>query len=139
MMLAMEIDFAEAVNGCQKTFQFNKAVKCNTCQGTKVRPGSQPQTCPTCQGKKTTQLKQGTYAFNMACNTCQGQGTVIKDSCTACRGQGIVNQIVTESVSIPRGVDSGTTIKIPEKGNASDIPGGRSGDLLLKVNVKKHP
>lgn len=138
-MLAMEIEFSEAVNGCQKTIQFNKPVQCATCNGTKARPGSQPQKCATCQGKGTVQFKQGTYAFDMACNACQGQGSVLKDPCTVCRGQGVVNQLVTETISIPRGIDSGMTIKVPGKGAASSLRGGASGDLLIKVNVKKSP
>jgi molecular chaperone DnaJ len=48
----------------------------------------------------------------MACNSCKSQGTVIKDVCSTCKGQGTVNKIVTESINIPRGVDSEMNIKV---------------------------
>lgn len=137
MMLAMEIDFNEAVHGCNKTVQFNRPTVCSTCQGRKYKPGSQPMKCVTCSGKGTVQFKQGGYAFDMACNTCQGSGSVVKDPCTTCRGEGVTNQIVTESISIPRGIDSGMSIRIPAKGGASAR--GTAGDLIIKVTVRKNP
>lgn len=136
-MLSLEIEFNEAVYGCNKTIQFNRPCACPTCLGKKYKPGSQPIKCTICNGKGTTQFKQGAYAFDMACNSCGGSGNVIKDPCTTCRGQGVTNQLVTETISIPRGIESGMSLRVASKGGASSR--GPSGDLIIKITVKKSP
>lgn len=82
--------------------------------------------------------RQGGFVIRMPCNACDGAGTVIKQFCTGCKGSGFQRKDVSENISISRGVDNGTTLKFSDKGNCSET-GGRNGDLLIKVSVKKHP
>ena len=42
-----------------------------------------------------------------------------------------------ETITIPKGVDSGVNLRMSKKGNFSLR--GEAGDLLIKVNVKPHP
>ncbi len=65
------------------------------------------------------------------CNSCNGEGTKIKEFCPNCRGSGIQNKNVKEEVVIPKGISDGETIKLSKKGNFD-------GDLLIKISVRKH-
>ena len=42
-----------------------------------------------------------------------------------------------ETITIPKGVDSGVNLRMSKKGNFSLR--GDAGDLLIKVKVKPHP
>jgi DnaJ-class molecular chaperone len=44
---------------------------------------------------------------------------------------------VKETITIPKGVESGVNLRMSKKGNFSLR--GESGDLLIKVTVKPHP
>ncbi len=46
-------------------------------------------------------------------------------------------QQAKETITIPKGVDSGVNLRMSKKGNFSLK--GEAGDLLIKVNVKPHP
>ena len=47
------------------------------------------------------------------------------------------NKLQKVSVTIPKGVDDGTRIRLAGKGEAG-TRGGASGDLYLFINVKSH-
>ena len=49
----------------------------------------------------------------------------------------MTHQNVSETVNIPKGVDSGVNLRVSRKGNAG--MGGPAGDLMIKVKVKPHP
>ena len=54
-----------------------------------------------------------------------------------CNGTGAVYQQTKETINIPKGVDSGTNLRMSKKGNFAAR--GEAGDLLIKINVRKHP
>lgn len=54
-----------------------------------------------------------------------------------CQGQGAVQSSATETIKIPKGVDSGVNLRMNGKGNVSKH--GPNGDLMIKVNVKEDP
>jgi molecular chaperone DnaJ len=82
-------------------------------------------------------MRQGLFAVQQTCPTCQGQGKVISSPCTSCRGQGRVEKTKTLSVKIPPGVDTGDRIRLSGEGEAGEH-GATAGDLYVKVNVKAH-
>src|SRR5690554_4775929 len=41
------------------------------------------------------------------------------------------------TVNVPRGVDSGVRLRVPQQGNAG-VDGGPNGDLYLYLNVARH-
>jgi len=43
---------------------------------------------------------------------------------------------VKETISVPKGVDSGVNLRVAKKGNAGE--GGPAGDLIVNVKVKPH-
>lgn len=110
---------------------------CETCKGAKAKPGTKPAKCNSCQGKGFLNYRQGAFMIRMPCESCEGQGTVLKTPCTACAGQGLRRSAATETITIPRGAESGILLKFGGKG---DLGGeGHPGDLVVKVNVLRHP
>jgi DnaJ-class molecular chaperone len=69
------------------------------------------------------------------CPTCRGTGEVRGGICPTCQGQGTVANTERIEVSIPRGADTGTRVRVAGKGQPG-IGGGPRGDLYLIVNVK---
>ena len=72
------------------------------------------------------------------CPDCHGSGKIIKDKCTSCRGTGYTSSRKKIQVSVPAGIDNGQSIRIREKGEPG-TNGGPRGDLLVEVNVARHP
>src|SRR6056300_1098343 len=88
------------------------------------------------QGKKQD-IK---FSTTEKCNTCKGNGSKpghSPDRCTDCKGQGKKQASKKISVTIPKGVDDGTRIRLAGKGEAGSR-GGATGDLYLFINVYSH-
>ena len=65
-------------------------------------------------------------------------GKVIKEKCTSCSGTGYTSSKKKIEVTIPAGIDNGQSVRIREKGEPG-TNGGPRGDLLVEVNVSRHP
>ena len=61
-----------------------------------------------------------------------------KDKCPKCAGTGYTASKKKIKVTIPAGIDNGQSIRIREKGEPG-VNGGPRGDLLVEVNVSRHP
>ncbi len=133
----IKIPFLEAVNGVRKRVNFHRREACDECQGSGSRSGSRTRPCPECQGSGQAQQRHGTMTFATTCGGCGGSGQIRVGDCIACRGQGL--QAVSEalSVRIPAGVNTGSRIRIPGKGD-SGAQGGSPGDLYLVVETESH-
>ena len=138
----IHITFQEAVFGCEKELEVNLKDPCKSCNGTGAKPGTSPVTCPKCQGKGqivyTQQSMFGMMQNVTVCPDCQGTGKIIKEKCPDCRGTGYTSSRKKIQVSIPAGIDNGQSVRIREKGEPG-ANGGPRGDLLVEVNVSRHP
>ena len=79
-------------------------VKCNTCKGSKAKPGTSPINCNSCNGTGFKTVKQGMMVMQTLCEGCQGQGTKIKDLCPSCKGNGTQQSKAYETITIPKGI-----------------------------------
>ena len=138
----VNITFEEAVFGCEKELEITLKDECETCHGTGAKPGTSPVTCPKCNGEGqivyTQQSMFGMVRNVQTCPECHGTGKVIKDKCTSCHGTGYTSSRKKIQVSVPAGIDSGQSIRIRDKGEPG-VNGGPRGDLLVEVNVARHP
>ena len=80
---------------------------------------------------------QGCFTVQHTCPLCDGSGEEITNPCSDCNGQGNRQASKKIAVTIPKGVDDGTRIRLAGKGEAGSR-GGANGDLYLFVNVKSH-
>ncbi|RME55401.1 molecular chaperone DnaJ [Candidatus Woesearchaeota archaeon] len=136
----IEIDFEDAVFGAKKEISFEKYVKCEDCDGTGSEDGKMHK-CSECHG--TGQVYQqfrtpfGIIRQSVSCPACKGKGKVIKNKCKTCHGTGRVKQYKTIKVNIPPGVESGTTLRIVNEGEAGKN-GGLPGHLYIEILVRPH-
>jgi molecular chaperone DnaJ len=134
----MKIGFDEAVNGLQTRIQLTRSVSCPACQGTGHVHSSGKGRCPTCGGSGRTHLQRGSMKFAATCPACRGTGAVRGEECRDCRGQGLGQKTELINVKIPAGVDAGSRVRVPGKGNAGRN-GGPPGDLYISIDVSPHP
>ena len=139
---AVRITFDEAIRGVDKELEITLKEKCNTCGGSGAKPGTSPETCSKCNGTGqvvyTQQSMFGMVRNVQPCPDCNGTGQVIRYKCPDCSGTGYIKVRKKIKVPIPAGIDNGQSVRIREKGEPG-INGGPRGDLLVNVNVSRHP
>jgi len=133
----LNMTLEEAFEGKEEEIVFKRWSSCETCHGSGMTPGSQPQVCATCQGRGQVIRSQGFFQISTTCPACQGQGTIISDPCEECGGKGKVRVQKKVSVKIPAGVDTGSQLRLQGEGEAGER-GGPSGDLFVVIHVKDH-
>ena len=139
---SVRITFEEAVFGCEKEIELVLKDECNTCHGTGAKPGTTPETCSKCGGKgKVVYSQQSLFGMVQnvqTCPDCRGTGKIVKEKCPDCYGSGYISNKKRIKVNIPAGIDNGQSVRIREKGEPGS-KGGPRGDLLVEVQVAKHP
>lgn len=138
----VRITFDEAVFGVEKELELTLKDECDTCHGSGAKAGTQPQACSKCGGKGQVVMTQqslfGMVRNVQTCPDCRGTGKIIKDKCPDCYGSGFISKKKKIKVSIPAGIDMGQSIRIRGKGDPG-VNGGERGDLLVEVDVSRHP
>jgi molecular chaperone DnaJ len=134
----LTLKFEEAVVGTEKKIKIPRHGVCEACRGNGAKPGTAPQTCPTCRGRGQVSFQQGFFSVSRTCSQCHGQGTTIKEACPTCGGAGRVRTMHTLSVKIPAGVDNGSRLKLRGEGESAPS-GGAPGDLYVVTQVEPHP
>ncbi len=133
----LSINLEEAYNGKKQDIKFSTSDKCETCKGSGSKPGHSPGSCSMCGGHGQVRSSQGFFTVQQTCPQCGGAGEEITNPCSTCNGQGKKQTSKRISVTIPKGVDDGTRIRLAGKGEAGSRGGG-NGDLYLFVNVHSH-
>ena len=133
----LEITLEQAAFGTETKIRIPTMEVCEPCKGTGAKPGTQPKTCPTCQGSGQVRLQQGFFSIQQTCPKCHGTGKFIADPCGSCHGAGRIKQHKTLAVKIPAGVDEGDRIRLSGEGEHG-INGGPSGDLYVQIHLKAH-
>ena len=137
----VHITLKEAFHGCEKEIKVTRSELCPTCNGSKSKPGHDPETCPTCKG--TGQIKEvsNTFLGQMVnvrpCRQCGGTGKIITEPCDKCHGKGSVRKTKTIKLEIPEGVDEGNHLRVSGEGNCGEAP-GLEGDLIVSVHIKRN-
>ena len=139
---SVRITFEEACFGVEKEIELNLKEECETCNGSGAKPGSNPETCPKCNGKGqavfTQQSLFGVVRNVQTCPDCRGKGKIVKEKCPDCYGTGYKSSRKKIQVTVPAGIDNGQSIRIRGKGEPG-VNGGERGDLLVEVVVSRHP
>jgi len=134
----LEIDFMEAVRGCEKEITIRRPVPCSPCQGTGAAAGSKATTCSTCRGQGQVAVSRGFFSIAQTCPKCGGSGQTIQNPCKSCRGEGRVEENARIKLKIPAGVDTGSRLRSAGQGEAGSR-GGPAGDLYVVLSVQSHP
>lgn len=136
----IELSFEDAIFGAERNILLNKISNCKTCDGSGGKKGAEMIICKQCNGKgKIREMKRsifGSIEMNRVCDSCAGSGKIPKEKCNICDGLGILKHAEEIRVKIPAGIENGEMIRMTGEGEA--IKGGQSGDLYIKIYVKKH-
>jgi len=135
----LELSFKEAVFGTIRKVSLTKNSICEACQGTGAEKGSKMVVCSACNGKgqihETKRSILGTFSTVKTCGVCKGKGKVPEKKCKVCHGEGVHRKQTEISLNIPAGINDGEMIRLSGAGEA--VSGGMSGDLYVKIHVKK--
>ena len=133
----LSITLEEAYTGKKQDIKFSTSEKCDTCSGSGSKPGHDVGSCSMCGGHGQVRSSQGFFTVQQTCPQCSGSGEMITNPCGSCGGQGKKQASKRLSVTIPKGVDDGTKIRLAGKGEAGSRGAG-NGDLYLFINVYSH-
>ena len=138
----LRITFEEAILGTSKEIEFPVLARCETCGGNGAKPGTQPITCPQCNGRGEVRGVRQTMLGQMinvtTCPRCKGDGRIVETPCETCKGEGRVERTRTLQVTIPPGIDEGHQIRLSNEGEVGPR-GGPAGSLYVAVHVAPHP
>lgn len=133
----LEISLEQAAFGTETKIRIPTMESCDVCKGSGAKPGTEPKTCPTCNGQGQVRLQQGFFSIQQTCHRCHGTGRYVPDPCNHCQGAGRVKQHKTLAVKIPAGVDEGDRIRLAGEGEHG-VGGGPRGDLFVQIHLKQH-
>jgi molecular chaperone DnaJ len=138
----LRITFEEAIKGTEKEIDFRVLDTCETCGGNGAKPGTDPITCPQCEGRGEVRSVRQTMLGQMvnvsACPRCKGEGKIVETPCETCKGDGRTERKRTLRVTIPPGIDEGHQIRLTNEGEQGPR-GGPPGSLYVAVHVAPHP
>lgn len=137
-IMRVNLTFEEAVFGTKKSINIDVAEECEECDG---KGGKGEKTCPRCGGTGVVTAEQrtlfGSFMTRTSCPTCNGSGSSFESDCKVCHGTGKVSKNSNVEVKIPAGVNTGSQLRLAEKGGPGSN-GGPNGDLYLEFYVKDH-
>ena len=141
LRIQIELDFEEAVFGCEEEIRASRLEHCTVCGGSGGEPGTQRVVCQPCGGsgelRRTQSNVFGRFVNVAPCEPCDGEGTVIEHPCKACGGIGREQRNRRLKVKIPAGVTDGAQMRLSGEGDAG-LRGGPAGNLYVDINVRAH-
>ncbi len=135
LITTLTMTLEEAYSGVTKTMTLKREIPCKKCGGTGAESF---KTCRKCNGSGTVQTSKGFFRMSQACHDCGGTGGKITKQCKVCGRSGVIVRADPIKVRIPRGVDTGSKVRLRGKGSTG-MGGGPAGDLIIEIMVKAHP
>lgn len=133
----VDIPFESAVLGRKISIDVPITEECATCGGDGAAPGTGVTTCRECGGSGEVSFGQPGFAVKRPCPACFGRGKIPEQPCPSCGGRGEVRQHRKISVTVPKGADETTRLRLTGQGEKGSS-GGPPGDLLLSFRIKPH-
>ena len=133
----LEIDIEEAAFGSVREVTLPISEECGDCAGTGMAKGAKPEACRHCGGRGSVVSGGGFFQVRQTCPVCGGAGSLVTNPCAKCEGSGRMKVRRRMTLKIPKGVDSGSRLRLAGKGEGGGR-GGPAGDLYVMVNVRPH-
>jgi molecular chaperone DnaJ len=133
--MPLALSFEEAFRGLMTNLTVNRSVQCSRCQGAGDMGGALV-TCTTCNGTGQVRRTGGRLEFQQSCPDCGGTGKR-RPPCPLCHGKGVTPVSEQVKVRIPPGVDTGSRVRVPGKGQGGRL-GAQPGDLFIVTRVGEH-
>ena len=130
----MKLTEIEAEVGLTREVAIQRTVTCIACEGRGgATPSDTAHRCAACDGTGGKTHQQGFFQVKTPCAACKGAGSTIENPCVPCKGHGVVHVAASMAVTVPRGAEHGTTLRIEHQGNL--VADGTRGALLVYVVV----
>ena len=132
-VLNVHVTPSESMLGSNKKINYHKKEQCSVCSGN----GGKREQCMTCQGRGVVQQQ-----FNFGgqihvqthdCPSCKGQGSVLIETCFTCNGNGHKPTFASIDINIPRSLDNGDFLRVPNAGDYQNSVG--VGDLVIQIRL----
>ncbi|KAJ6604297.1 DnaJ protein [Mycena vulgaris] len=136
--VSIRISFLESCKGTSRKVNITPVVDCSSCSGSGLKSGAKRSACSACKGTGTrTYVIDSGFQMASTCNTCSGTGSTVSRNaeCSHCGGVGKVRSKTTVEVDVLPGVEDGTTLRVPKRGDAPISGKGNPGDLLVRIHV----
>lgn len=133
--MPLSLTFEESINGLTTSITVNRSEQCPRCNGA-GDIGGPVMVCTTCKGSGEVQKAGGRLRFSQECTDCGGTGRR-RSPCSLCKGRGTIPKTENVKVRIPAGVETGSRVRIPGKGQGGRL-GAPAGDLHIITNVGSH-
>ncbi len=137
----LEITLEEAASGLEKELEVPGFDVCVTCNGSGLKPGTNSQKCPKCNGRGEIRYSRnygGMYFTQVQpCDECNGRGVPIENLCQKCKGTGATQILHKIKLKVPAGIQDGYSLRVSNEGKPG-FKGGPKGDLYVVVHVKPH-
>ena len=138
ILVAVEIELADVVEGARREISFEAVGACEHCHGNGAEPGTPISSCERCGGagqlRQVTRTPFGQMVRGVTCDACGGAGKVPETPCEECGGTGRTRGLRTRAVEIPAGIETGQRLRVSGAGHAGE-PGAPPGDLYVEVTV----
>ena len=136
----IKVSFEEAARGCEKEVRYERTDLCDHCRGQGAEPGTPVSACAACNGRGRVRYQQGLFplAVERPCSRCRGTGQLASTPCRSCQGAGLVARSHTVDLTIPAGIEAGSSRVVSGAGNRAR-PDRAPGDLELIIDVTPHP
>lgn len=136
----MEISLEDAFQGVKKEVEVFHLTACETCGGSGAQKGFL-KNCSSCQGvgeiKQVRRSAFGQMIHLSTCPDCSGSGKKIEKPCSTCDSKGRIKKTTKVEISLPKGVDNGSYLRVAGYGEAG-YRGGPPGDLYVVIHIKPH-
>ncbi|MFP4402606.1 MAG: DnaJ C-terminal domain-containing protein [Candidatus Nanoarchaeia archaeon] len=133
----VQVDLEDVYFGSKVDISYHRDVECSKCGGS---GGEGVETCKTCGGQgvviEVQRTMLGAMRSQKICPDCGGSGKTIKHKCEKCQGNGTNREKTTQTISIPKGVEDGVTLRVSQKGSY-DPDSKQYGDLYIKILYKQ--
>lgn len=136
LLAKTSVSLEEAAKGSEREIRVRHVKLCGNCEGSGAERGSKVSRCDKCSGtgqmKTTHRTPFGMMQTISTCNKCGGTGKFAEKACHVCRGEGRVMDDEKVKVNIPKGIATGTRLRLRGMGNYGSEG---TGDLYIDVEV----
>ncbi len=138
ILASVRITIEEAARGATKRLRISHIKACDRCGGRGGEPGTKEIQCSRCGGsghvQQTARTPFGMIRTVGACDRCGGRGRYFERACRKCNGSGAMRVNDEVEVAIPKGVDTGSRLRLQGMG---DFGKDRVGDLYIDIEVQE--
>ncbi len=138
LFFRLAVDLRDVAFGRKIEITVPKDISCPTCMGQGIDIKDPGAKCPYCKGEGKITQKKGNVQMIQLCPQCGGSGRTRLRPCPACHGTGRIKSTERLKVSIPKGADDGTVIRLNGKGGPG-LNNGPPGDLYIELSIRPDP